>query len=174
MKAKIQSILSARSEYSGSKTLNDTVCRRLSALGLPGILFISVCALLPSPASAQCKRWDVSGQWELELSNGSKVQVNLQQGDWQQQSANLTGTGLIATPASNKSESGQISGNITDKLVSMKFTIGGTPHRFEGTVGPGGKIQGTTDNGAHWVGGRRMKCADQAIPGETPRRPRSG
>ena len=166
--------MSARSGYSGGKTLNHTVPRRLFALGLFGILFISVCVLLPSPAQAQCKRWDVSGQWDLEMSNGVNIQVNLQQGEWVQTSANLSGTGTYAVSAGGAPHAGVISGNITDNAFTMKLATDTTAFRYTGKVGHGGKIEGTTDNGVHWVGTRRVKCADPATPAGTPRPRRSG
>jgi hypothetical protein len=166
--------MSARSGYSGGKTLNNTVPRRLFALGLFGILFISVCALLPSPAQAQCKRWDVSGQWDLEMSNGVNIQVNLQQGEWAGTSANLSGTGTYAVSAGGAPHGGVISGNITDNAFAMKLATDTTAFRYTGKVGRGGKIEGTTDNGVHWVGTRRMKCADPATPAGTPRPRGSG
>jgi hypothetical protein len=111
---------------------------------------------------ASCKRWDVGGQWELRQTNGTIFQVNLQLGEWQQQSANLTGTGiLINTPASNgKPQAGVISGNITGNAFTMLITSDGAKYRFTGTVGPGGRIQGTTSNGVPWASSKRMKCAD--------------
>ena len=166
--------MSARSGYSGGKTLNNTVPRRLFALGLFGILFISVCALLPSPAQAQCKRWDVSGQWDLQLDNGVNIQVNLQQGEWAGTSANLSGTGTYAVSAGGAPHGGVISGNITDNSFAMKLATDTTAFRYTGKVGRGGKIEGTTDNGVHWVGTRRMKCADPATPAGTPRPRGSG
>jgi hypothetical protein len=179
MKTKHQLIMSARSGYSGGKTLNNTVPRRLFALGLSGILFISVCALLPSPAQAQCQRWDVSGQWELQLDNGVNWQVKLEQ-----QSANLIGTGRVyLTDPSHSSvtkpqHAAVISGNITGNSFAMKITQDTAQYRdtavyrFTGTIGTSGKWEGiitgstsgATDNGVHWVSSRRMKCADANPP----------
>ena len=110
---------------------------------------------------ASCKRWDVSGQWELRQTNGINVQVNLEQGNWQQTSANLTGTGTIPVTADSIAKrGGVISGNITDNSFSMLITIGTEQYRFTGTVGPGGRIQGTTGKGLNWASSKRMKCAD--------------
>ena len=111
---------------------------------------------------ASCKRWDVSGQWDLRQTNGTIFQVNLQMGNWQQQSANLTGTGTLTnTPGSDaKPQAGVISGNITGNAFTMLITIDSAQYRFTGTVGPGGRIQGTSGKGANWIGSRRMKSAD--------------
>src|SRR3977135_3283656 len=174
MKTKIQSIMSARSGYSGGKTLNNTVSRRLFALGLSAILFISVCALLPSPAQAQCKRWDVSGQWEIRLDKGTNIQVNLQQGEWDGTSANLSGTATFKL-SDDATRAGEISGGITDNSFAMKLTVDFAVFRFLGTVGSSGKMEGTVTvrravgssgqierpigDGVHWVSSRSMKCA---------------
>ena len=156
--------------------LGGSIPRRLFALRLPGLLFISTCALLPSPAQAQCKRWDVSGQWELR-SDQIVVQVNLRQGNWQQQSANLTGTGTNQLgPKSTgqytnteEDRKGVISGNITDNAFTMALAVDNARgdhyiDRYTGTIGPDGKIEGTDKNGKHWVGSRKMKCADLNTP----------
>ena len=85
---------------------------------------------------ASCKRWDVSGQWEIRQNDGTSFQLNLQMGDWQQQSANLTGTGTLTNTA------GVISGNITGNSFTMLITIDSAKYRFTGTVGLV-EIQGT-------------------------------
>lgn len=165
---KTKPILSAPVIQTADRPLNNSIPRKCFALGLNGILFISVCALLPSSAQAQCKRWDVSGQWELRQDNGINVQVNLQQGEWQQTSANLTGTGtLIASP-----NGGVISGNITGNSFAMKLTTDSGIFRFTGTIGRGGRMEGTDNKGVHWIATSRMKCAEPT-GSPAPHRPRS-
>lgn len=170
--------MSVRSGYSGGKTLNNTVPRRLFALGLFGIVFLSVCALLPSPAQAQCKRWDVSGNWVLQQANGINENVSLQQGKWGQQSANLSGTAAVTLTANSNGSfttpqyPGVVSGNITGNAFTIVIardssTSSGSStaqYRFTGTVGASGYMKGTSANGVHWVSSRRMTCADDANP----------
>lgn len=171
MKRKEQSTLSTADAQNGFQLRKNMIRRRWFALSLGAFLFTSVCSLLPSPVEAGCQRWDVSGQWELRLDNGENVKVNLQQGKWGQTSANLTGTGeRIATAGANsyfdKPQKGVISGNITDNAFTMLLTVRTDQHRFTGTIGPSGKMEGicttTTSSDRHWVSSRRMKCADEA------------
>ena len=175
MKTKHHPVLSAPLTQSGDRTQSSSIRRNWFALAFSGFLFTSIFALAPSPAQAQCKRWDVSGQWVLQQDNGINVQVNMQQGEWQQTSANLTGTAtLIAQGA--QPQPGGISGNITDFAFAMKLTTGSGIYRFTGKIGRGGKMEGTDNKGVHWIATSRMKCADatpEPIGSPTPRRPRS-
>ena len=150
------------------KTKHHSIRRKWFALAFGGFLFTSIFALSPFPAQAQCKRWDVSGQWTLQHDNGINVQVNLQQGEWQQTSANLTGTGTtIASP-----NGGVISGNITGNSFAMKLTTDSGIFRFIGTIGRGGRMEGTDNKGVHWIATSRMKCAEPT-GSPAPHRPRS-
>ncbi len=154
MKTKYNSTLSAADAKGVDQKLNNTVPGRSFALGLFGILLISVCALLPSPAQAQCKRWDVSGQWEMRTSNGGISSLNLRQGKWEGASANLTGT----------TAGHAISGNISGNAFTMAYTVDGLPRRYTGTIGASGIIEGYIGardaSGVYWVSSRSMKCAD--------------
>ena len=145
-------------------------------MSLVGLLLTSICALLPSPAQAQCKRWDVSGKWLIHENDGTNLQVNLQQGEWQQTSANLTGTGRLTSTTSTSEGrpdlAADVEGNITDNSVAMKVTLGKFIIRYVGTIGPDGKIQGDChyENGRsshginkitkHWYSVKKMTCAD--------------
>ena len=134
-------------------------------MGLAGILFISVCALLPSPAQAQCKRWDVGGKWTLTMDNGHELEVDLQLGNWEQQSANITGTGTM-TKGGKKPLAAAISGNITANSFAMLVRVADQRIRFLGTVRSNGTMSGTyTDEGfpqiqTKWSTSHRMKCAE--------------
>lgn len=181
MKIKHHSILSAPGTQSGGKTLNNTVPRKLFALGLPGILFISVCALLPSPAQAQCRHWNVTGLWELRQDNEIILLLNLQQGDWNQQTALLTGTverQLSEKGAQGKKLSGINSGKVSGKIALTSFTMEVTypsfTSRYTGKINPNsGKMEGTNDTGAHWVSSKTFSCgsgtaSEKAKPTATP------
>src|SRR4051812_18116800 len=167
MKTKYRPIMSARSGHNGNKTLTNTVHRKLFALGLPGILFIAVCALLPSPAQAQCHHWNVTGLWELRGDNEINLLANLQQGAWQGNSANLTGTGereLSAKGAQGAKlsgiNSGKISGTISENSFVMEVTYPSFTSRYTGKINTStGKMEGTNDTGAHWVSGKTFSCA---------------
>lgn len=161
MKTSRQLNLSAPVIDRGDKTLHNTVHRRLFAFGLPGILF-TVGALLPSPAQAQCKHWDVSGQWSIHERDGSQMQVNMQQ-----DGGNLTGLGRVKSK-SFPDIAADITGNITDNAFTMKVVIGEFTKRYVGSISPDGKLSGTchlsigtketTDVG--WNTFKKMKCAD--------------
>lgn len=152
----------------------------LTAALLFGIAW-SVAAIDSTP----CQRWDVSGQWELRRDDGETVKVNLQQGNWQQQSANLTGRGelYVMDPGSySKLRAGEISGNITGNSFTIAILVPMVSERqdgylervrFKGTVGPSGKIDATKQDKTNrrWVSSRRMKCADQPASPPTPQNP---
>lgn len=135
--------------------------------------------------STPCQRWDVSGQWELRRDDGETVKVNLQQGNWQQQSANLTGRGelYVMDPGSySKLRAGEISGNITGNSFTIAILVPMVSERqdaylervrFTGTVGPSGKIEATKQDKTNrrWVSSRKMKCADQPASSPTPQNP---
>jgi hypothetical protein len=156
---------------SGDQTLNNPIRRKWFALALSGLLFTSIFALSAPLVEAGCQQWDVSGQWELRFNSGANsgaiVKVNLQQ-----QGANLSGIGEF--PQAH-GVGGQISGNITVNAFAMTLTADTVVYRFLGTVDSTGKMEGTarrssgkierlTDDGAHWVSSRRMKCADENPP----------
>jgi hypothetical protein len=167
MKTKHQVNLSAPVIHRGDQTLNNPIRRRWFALRLAGLLLISICALLPFPAHAQCKHWDISGQWLIRQSDGGQLQVNLTQ-----EGPGFTGIGR-AQPKGGKQAgrpalAADISGGITDNAFVMKVTLGNRILRYRGSVGPDGKIDGVChseeDPGTevHWVGMQKMKCADEA------------
>ena len=95
------------------------------------------------------------------------LNVDLQQGEWQGTSANLTGTGRLAGTTASKSYAAVISGNITDNSFTMKVDVGGYTLRYSGTVNPSGVIHGTMFNAdspaskVKWSS-MKMKCADAA------------
>lgn len=160
---------------SGDQVQNHSIPHQWSGLALGGFLLISIFALLATPVEAQCQRWDVSGNWVIRQANGINESVSLQQGNWQQQSAHLTGTAAVSLTASSNSTfttppyPGVVSGNITNNAFTLLIerdsstsTSGKSTaqYRYTGTIGPGGKIEGTTKQGVHWVSSRKMKCAD--------------
>ena len=165
MKTKHHTILSALAIQGGDQTLNNPIRSRWFALGLGGFLFSLILALSPS-AEAQCKRWDVSGNWVIEQSNGIHEALNLQQGKWQGNSAHLTGTAAVSVPDpangsfSKPQYAGAVSGGITDNVFTLLIKREMAQYRYTGVIGPSGKIEGTNDIKVRWVGSRSMKCAD--------------
>ena len=147
------------------KTKHYSIRRKWFALAFGGFLFTSIFALSPSPAQAQCQRWDVSGQWSMHQRNGEQLQVNLQQGEWQGTSANLTGTGRISIKG-RPDLAADIDGNITGNSVAMRVMVGKVIIRYLGIVGPDGKISGNCHNQNRprdefgWNSFKQMKCAD--------------
>lgn len=169
MKPKQYLNLSAPEIHRGDQTQSNSIRRRWLAMSLGGLLLTSICALLPSPSQAQCQRWDVSGQWSIHQKDG-QLQVNLQLGDWQGQSANITGTGRLATK-NFPDFAADIDGNITGNALAMRVTVGKFIFRYVGTIGPYGKIGGSyhtqmegKDVGTEtpWNSYKKMKCADAA------------
>src|SRR3954470_15136845 len=149
MKAKLCSIHSVPAIRHCGKTVKTTTDRSWVTAGTGALFFLLLIALFPARAQAQCKRWNVSGVWELRQSNGIVVEVILQQGNWEQQSANLTGTGTLTLSASSNStttrareeRTGVITGNITDNAFTILLKIDNakgdhTENRFMGTIGP--------------------------------------
>ena len=171
---KTKPILSAPVIQNGDRTLNNSIPRKWLALGLAGILFISVCALLPSPAQAQCKHWDVSGKWSLTQDNGHELEVDLQLGKWGQQSANITGTGTM-TKGGKHPFAAVISGNITDNSFAMLVRVADMRLQYVGTVRPDGTLSGTyREEGfppvqTEWSTSHRMKCAEASPPISKPK-----
>jgi hypothetical protein len=166
MKTKHQLNLSARVIHRGDQPLNNPIRRRWFALRLGGLLLTSICALLPSPAQAQCKNWDISGQWVIRHKGGAQLRVNLTQ-----EGAGFTGTGRLTSPTKDVPDiAADILGNITDDAFTMAVTMGKLIERYSGRVGPDGKIEGDchleSERGktepVHWYGSRKMKCADEA------------
>lgn len=173
---KTKSTLSAPVIQTAHRSFNDSIPGRWFALGLPGILFISVCALLPSPAQAQCKRWDVSGTWTIRHADGVNFEVDLQKGNWQQDSANLTGTGTLTGNEITRPVTGAISGNITGNAFTLKVTVTRKPiryapaiklvRRYVGTIRPDGALSGTVmyegqpGSKQQWSSVEKMKCAE--------------
>ena len=176
MKAKHHSIQSAPITQSGEKSLTTANRSKSFVLALSGFLFISVGALLPSPAHAQCKRWDVSGKWgiEVEGANGTRVAiwVDVQQGEWKGTSANLTGTGKIPT---NVSVGGKgfplvtaLTGNITDNSFGLITKFGNQRIYYSGEIRPDGVLSGTYrverepfgKGNTPWSATKNMQCVE--------------
>lgn len=188
MKTKHQLNLLAPAIQRGDQTRNNPIPRKWFALALGGLLLTSICALLPSPAQAQCQRWDVSGQWLIHHKGGGQLQLNLQQGDWQGTSANISGTGRLTNEDLPQARRGgrrggrgrgeakeelpdyaaDISGGITSNSVSMKVTLGSFILRYRGTIDPNGRISGDYHfenkpaDTKQWSSLKTMKCADEA------------
>jgi hypothetical protein len=129
------------------------------AVATAGLLFTSVVALSVSRAEAQCKQWDVSGQWWADQSNQSSVMFNLRQ----------TGTQFTGTAVSGRNANAAIS--VTGTIVGNEFNVtvfwGGPIGVYTGTVDTSGGLSGrTTDRAsgasANWHSRRPMKCADAA------------
>ena len=185
MKTKHHSILSAPVTQSGDQTRNNPMRRRWSALALGGFLFTSIFALPPPSVEAQCQRWDVSGKWQLRRGDNAELAiVNLQQSDWQGQSAHLSGRGdlYLQDPGTySKQRAGEISGNITGNSFTMAFLVPRVSERqeafmervrFTGTIGADGKIEGFTTIDkikTRWFSASSMKCADATAPVTKPK-----
>ena len=130
-------------------------------------------ALSASSVRAQCAQWDVSGQWELQQSNGFTVQVDLHQNG-----KTVTGTASFTyvKPAGGvlgafqggdpATQRGSFSGNISgDDFYGQIGWTSGSVGIYRGKVGAQGRIDGTMyDKGAPssratWFSGEFMKCA---------------
>lgn len=163
MKTKHDSVLSMPVIRSGGKTLIHTTDRRRFAAGLGALFFSSLTALLPAPAHAQCKQWDVGGTWHAIQSNGSRVEMILLMRETE-----VTGTA--------RDLPGALKIPVTGTMVGNKFNVtiywhGGNVGVYRGTVDAGGGMKGTTfdrsDPGgarATWYSNRSMTCADARAP----------
>ncbi len=133
--------------------------RRWFRAGLGALLLVSLTALLPFPVQAQCEQWDVSGDWEIVQSNGSRVQMVL----------SVNGTAVTGY-ARDVQDAPRIP--VTGTMVGNKFNVtvywkGGNVGVYRGTVDAGGGMKGTTRDKASgaratWYSNRSMICAPDA------------
>jgi hypothetical protein len=167
---KTKAILSAPVIETADRSLNNSIPHKWFALGLSGILFISVCALLPSPAQAQCRHWDVSGTWTLHEKGGGDLQVTLRMEKWQGDSANITGTGRLKMTG-GPDIAVDLDGNITDNSFAMRMMANYWIKRYQGTISADGKIEGdwslekNEDPGGgpskgRWYSIKKMTCVE--------------
>ena len=139
MKTTHQLNLSAPVTQSGGQTLDNSIPRKWFALGFAGILYISVCALLASPAQAQCQNWDVSGKWTLRGPGELNLKVDLQQ-----EGGNVFGTGTLSEKDMSFDVAMVIgSGNITANSFAIAAVTGKTVFHYSGTIRPDGTLSGT-------------------------------
>jgi hypothetical protein len=150
----------------GGKTRWETIYRRWFAAGLGAVVFSTLITLLPSPAHAQCGHWDVSGEWEIQQSNATRVALVL--------SVNgnkITGTARESRNATIIPVTGTFEGN---KFNMTIYWQGGYVGVYRGTVDAGGGMTGTTHSKnfdgarATWYSMRSMVCADADIPQPAP------
>jgi hypothetical protein len=126
-----------------------------------GSLFFAVCVLLPSPAEAECKQWDASGQWKLQQGD-LVVIVNLRQSG-----TDLSGTAQY-TNIKKRTLSGSVAGTVDGSNITLDMDwedgSGGT---YKGVIGGTGMIRGRVNvdkrnpsNMWDWHSIQAMKCAD--------------
>jgi hypothetical protein len=136
--------------------------RRWLALDLAAFLFASILAPPASLLKAECKQWDVSGNWVLKQSNGFAIELRLNQNGKE-----LTGTADAKSGGYSDKVQGNIEGN--DFYVSIPWGFKRTRVGvYRGTIGSSGRIDGTTYDEKHpqvkatWFSTTAMKCADAA------------
>ena len=170
MKTKHHPMLSPPVTRSGDQIQNNRICRRWFALALGGFLFTSIFALLPSPAYAQCKQWDVSGHWVLRQSNTTN------QIDLRQNGTVITGTAsFVSTDTRSNTIRGDVDGTVKGDHFAVKiYWRNNTIGVYNGTIGPSGRLEGTgyeqrsPSTKVIWFSDRPMKCADAKVGAGAP------
>ena len=141
---------------------------RIGTLSIALTIWI-VFAAEPSAAQAACSRWDVSGAWRFFQSNGYVAKFNLQQ----------TATGIQGEARTLTHEgfhSAEQTGSVDGALHGDSFKVTVYWHTgaigvYTGTIGPQGRIEGTTYDAAlpgsmaSWRSDRTAKCADVTSAG---------
>jgi hypothetical protein len=61
--------------------VNKATASRFRSLGgmIAALFFMSIFVLLPSVVEAQCKQWDISGKWVLNVTKGVSEELSLKQ-----------------------------------------------------------------------------------------------
>ena len=141
------------------------IAARVSA----SLVSLSILVLIASPAEAQCPQgWDISGVWGLKQSNQAEpnqMTLGVQRGGV-----------IIQGTASYRKEStrvkGVVTGNLTGDSVYMEINwSNGLTGVYSGTIGPRGKLQGTSyEKGSpsvkvSWNSTRPMICRQAPKPG---------
>jgi hypothetical protein len=137
---------------------------------------VSFAVLSPSAAQAACSRWDVSGDWHFVQTNGYSPRFTLRQTE-----TGIQGDAFYAVTAEPSGPPGFQTGNepLTAKASvdgalngdSFKVTAywdDGTTGIYTGTIGPQGRIEGSTYDAQHpqsmanWHSDRTAKCLTSA------------
>jgi hypothetical protein len=176
MKTKYHSNLSVADAQNRDRILSSTGAIRGRWLGvaLGGFLFTSIFALSAPPVEAQCKQWNVGGEWRFKQGT-LPVKMNLRR-----KGIVITGTASF-TGAIKKGEgglggsfgeTGLIHGTVDGTLEGDSFAVkiewdNNTTGVYEGTIGPSGKIEGkgwerrSPRTKVRWYSETRMVCADK-------------
>jgi hypothetical protein len=155
---------------------------RISSAFRPS-LAICLCVAMGFPVASQaCSQWDVSGQWTAVQSNGAKPNFSLQQsGSGLQGRANdvyvhKDACVLVACGDDYYNRPASADGAINGDSIELKaYWDNNTIGVYSGTIGPQGRIEGTTydqrhpESRAEWYSDRTMKClSDEPASGVSP------
>jgi hypothetical protein len=133
------------------------------------IVFVVLFAVLsPSAAQAACARWDMSGTWKFVQTNGTSPTFVLQQtpNGLQGRAEYTVFLGVFQTVTA--SVDGALNG---DALKVTAYWDNGTTGVYTGTVGPQGRIVGSTydaqnpQSTANWYSDRTANCLPSAAGG---------
>ena len=153
-------ILSSSAETRVNKT---TAGRSRSLAGIiVAFIFVSVFALLPNSAKAQCTQWNVAGKWAIKQG---KIVVDF---DLRQDRTVITGTASYFG-SNGKGGLVEVDGSLDGTVRGDRFDVqiywgNGPVGVYNGTIGPQGRIEGTTydkqrpSNKVAWWSARTMKC----------------
>ena len=150
------------------------------------ILFETFIIVLPNTgANADCSQWDMSGDWEFVQTNGPSPQFHLQQTN-----IGLQGSAgysyltkdpcfIVACGDDAHSVRGSVDGSVSGNSIEINaYWNNGTIGVYTGTIGPQGRVQGTTFDKMHpqtvagWYSNRTASClpaADAVAP--PPKKP---
>lgn len=181
LKAEYPSIFSAvAGQACGPGTC--AIRRRLIAASRAGVLFASVLTFAPTNVQAQCRQWDVSGQWKLQQGD-LVVFVNLRQSDKvisgtarYSRIDREAGRGGAFGSATPRTLNGSVAGNVGGSTIMLDMDWDdGSGGIYKGVIGATGMIKGKVivdkNNPSKtwpWHSMQAMTCADAGAKPKPP------
>lgn len=159
-------VLSSSAEQNCTRANKTTASRSRSLAGLiVAFLFVSVFALLPNSAKAQCTQWNAGGEWYIQQGT-TAVYLTLSQ-----DRTVITGTAMYYSRNAQKyvvKVNGSLDGTVRGDNFDVQIYWGNGPVGvYSGKIGPQGRIEGITydrqkpANKVGWYSGRTMKCVSR-------------